>query len=213
MAIAVDSTSSGYVTSADSGTSFNVSHTCTGSNLVLVVIVSQTDGVGTNPSVTYNGVAMTLVDSIDSSMASFIFALVNPATGTHNITVTKAASTNVAAANVSFNGAGGYSAHSAASANNASAASVTVNTATTGNGYVAAGAIANDVGITMTYAGSGTQFVNTDTGPQIFTGAYTYFASGADVTESWTHGSTKWAITGIEVYELATDTGGMFFML
>ncbi len=85
MAIAVDSTAGNTGT-----TSPNIwSHICTGSNLILFVAV-RAEGVSATVSVTYNGVSMTQAGSKSSSGSevNFLFYLLNPATGTHNVSVT-----------------------------------------------------------------------------------------------------------------------------
>lgn len=207
MAIAVDSTSTGTNTA---GTTVTVAHTCSGSDRVLIVVASAQDGVST-PSATYNGVSMTLVTSINGSqMSSFMFALVAPATGANNIVVTKGSGDEYGVMAVSFTGAGGYSAFSSAN-NNSGTASDTTNTATGGNGYVVTGG-AKNIDTTVTYTGSGTGFANFASASQRYMGAYSSFAGGADVTETWTFTSAKWALTGIEVYELASTSRGGFFL-
>lgn len=107
MTVALDAVSSGVL----SGTSLTVAHTCTGSNLALVVSVvcnNSTDTVGSGTSVvTYNGVSM------GAAVAEHItyngnrvrqYVLVNPATGTHNIVVTPASSAVGGMVAVSFTG-------------------------------------------------------------------------------------------------------------
>lgn len=89
MAIAFDAVSGGK----DNGgavTSITFSHTCTGANLVLVV-VAYIDNIGGTSitGVTYNGVAMTQVATVTGGtrVQSYSFILVNPATGAHNVVV------------------------------------------------------------------------------------------------------------------------------
>lgn len=213
MAIAVDSTSTG---AAAAGTTITVSHTCTGSNLVLVSVVAASDGVST-PSVTYDGVSMSLVKSINDTgkMSSFMFVLVGPNTGTHDIVVTKDSGSDFGVASVSFSGAGGYSATGSANSSSSGTASVTTTTATSGNGYVVGGGGKNVVN-TVTYTGSGTEYANFNSASvnQVYMAAYTAFAGGADVTESWTFTAAKWALTSVEIYEFTSsaNSGFMSFM-
>lgn len=77
-----------------SGLTRTLSHTCTGSNLLLLAWVEE---YGTNTSdnitgVTYNGVAMTRIAfpgvAGGSVLRFYCYALVAPATGTHNIVAT-----------------------------------------------------------------------------------------------------------------------------
>lgn len=209
MAIALDATSSGTATA---GTTVTIAHTCTGANLVLIVVVGGTDGI-TTPTVTYNAVSMTLVASKNvSNMSSFTFALVGPATGTHNIVVTKGSGDEIGGMGISFTGAGGYSAVNS-SDGNSTTASLTVTTATTGAGYVVTGGTTNVVA-SAAYTGAGAEYADLASASQDYHAAYTAFAAGADVTDSWTFASNKWALSGVEVYELSTssNTDSMFLV-
>jgi hypothetical protein len=73
------------------------SHTCTGSNLVLVVFTLITSASDLVTGVTYNSVAMSKVDFItrsdagDYSISSW--CLINPATGANNVTATTSSGT------------------------------------------------------------------------------------------------------------------------
>lgn len=82
MSIALDT----VTTPAQGTTSF--SHTCTGSNLVLIVSVTSDNANVT--AVTYNGVSMTLGTSAtggSSSVNTYLYYLLNPATGSHTVSV------------------------------------------------------------------------------------------------------------------------------
>lgn len=91
--IALDATSGGSA----STTAITVAHTCTGSNLYLIVdVFNQGDTSATDVTgVTYNGVAMTLIVSgaNASDDAAYQWYLINPATGANNIVVTRADTT------------------------------------------------------------------------------------------------------------------------
>ncbi len=82
MALAIDTTSNG---AGGQATSLTWKHTCTGSDLVLIVGVSVWKNGGgpyTISGVTYNGDAMTLANNIgDDDKRAYIFYLVNPDTG------------------------------------------------------------------------------------------------------------------------------------
>lgn len=83
MAIAFDAKAFG-TSSGGSVSSLTFSHTCTGTNLVLVVGIKTPAGV----SVTYNSVSMTEIDSVGASdRATRLFLLIAPATGAHNVVV------------------------------------------------------------------------------------------------------------------------------
>ncbi len=92
-AIAVDSVDGGQ--QAISGTTLTFNHTCTGSNLVLIVTGGmQLPGTTTITGVTYNGVAMTSMWGLKDSGGlgyNFGYILVNPATGTNSVVVTLSA--------------------------------------------------------------------------------------------------------------------------
>jgi hypothetical protein len=107
MAIAFDSSGVASVTSG-SGTSLTRSHTCTGTNLILVVGVQLFDPAGI-AVVDYNGIGMDQAgvwrnDSL-TSWRTGIFYLIAPSTGTHNITVTPNTSMGIEIAGASYTGA------------------------------------------------------------------------------------------------------------
>ncbi len=105
MAIAYDVTSAGTAT-ATSPLAWN--HTCTGSNLVLIVSIGVYAGATPDCSaVTYNGVAMTQVgsDRTQSSTQETMWILVNPATGSNQISATFSGTSKYAAGTaVSYTG-------------------------------------------------------------------------------------------------------------
>lgn len=100
--------------SSSSGTSFSWSHTVgTGNNRLLVVTVSTSkSGSSSSPAtvsgVKYDSVAMTqevtnvYTSSSNPQVRSYIFYLVNPASGSHTITVTLSASSTAVAGAVSY---------------------------------------------------------------------------------------------------------------
>lgn len=107
MAIAVDSSVSGL--SATPGSSLTWSHTCTGSNRILFVgaVTNEADNTDYVTGVTYNGVAMTRVDSFRSQGqgGTVMYMLVNPASGANNVVVSLSASKNIYGASTSYTGA------------------------------------------------------------------------------------------------------------
>ena len=93
MAIAHDSTTTGA--GVDGNTNYTFSHTCTGSDLMLMVCV--TTNTTTDPSgITYNGVAMTKGATKTQSRNGSIWYLANPATGANTVSVTYAAAFTLA---------------------------------------------------------------------------------------------------------------------
>lgn len=101
MAITYDSSSQGFISAGTTGT---FSHTCTGSNVYLYVL---TDSDATN--VTYAGVSMTKLNSnIIASNGGYdfvpgisVWGMVNPTTGTNNVSV-KAGAKNETACSYSL---------------------------------------------------------------------------------------------------------------
>ena len=95
--VTFDAESSGQGTS----TTVTISHTCTGSDLCLIVGVSVDNAVPTG--VTYNSVAMTKIDDQDASAGNAsLWQLVGPATGANDIVVTVASSDEIVAGGQSF---------------------------------------------------------------------------------------------------------------
>lgn len=95
MAIAFDASSTNDSVNWGSGTSVTWSHTCTGSDRILFVAVFNL-GSATLPSgITYNGVAMTMINSQDTDGGGYtesLWYLVAPSTGANNIVTTWAVS-------------------------------------------------------------------------------------------------------------------------
>ena len=94
MAIVFDAKSSGASKgwSQNSPVTLTISHTCTGSNLILWVAVQlyqDTAGNGSITTATYNGVALTkYVEKTTVSLYTALYYLIAPAAGTHNIVMT-----------------------------------------------------------------------------------------------------------------------------
>jgi len=87
VALAVDATSH---STAQSGSSWSWNHTCTGSNLILVVGVTNVGAGNSVLTLTYNSVSLTQVRKDfngSSNSTTEIWYLLNPATGTHSIAV------------------------------------------------------------------------------------------------------------------------------
>lgn len=86
MAIAFDAASSAGVAG---NTVLTYSHTCTGSDLALVVEVA-TNELESISSITYNGVALTQIDTEPTASGQvFLWLLIGPDTGAHDIVVTR----------------------------------------------------------------------------------------------------------------------------
>lgn len=111
MAIALDYMSAGTA----SGTSpVTWTHTCTGSDLVLIVGTSILAGTAaeTVTGVTYNGVAMTQIGSAlqngSANLNISLWYLLNPATGPNTISVTKSSIQGCNGIGISLTGVSNY---------------------------------------------------------------------------------------------------------
>lgn len=104
MAIAFDTAKSGGTTSLGTLT---WSHTCTGSDLVLIVSVNYDQGTGSISSVTYAGAALTQIATgaqVGSGNTSTLWIKVGPATGANNVVVTPTVGLFLAGASASYTG-------------------------------------------------------------------------------------------------------------
>ena len=103
MAIAFDSSQLNQTTNS----SATFSHTCTGSNLILFVVVG-THATTVITSVTYNGVGMTSVvgplSSPGNNFTENLYYLINPATGANNVVVQVSTSDQIASCSASYTG-------------------------------------------------------------------------------------------------------------
>lgn len=106
MAVAFDF-GTGTNTSAINAASKTFSHTCSGSNLILIVGVAWTSASVTVSSVSYNGVALTAVAAVSANgnIKVQYYYLVAPATGANNVIVTMSANASFVTASASFTGA------------------------------------------------------------------------------------------------------------
>lgn len=91
MAIARDAATDG-LNNGVAGPSHTFAHTCTGSDLYLEVVVVGDIGGGADDitGVTYNGVAMTQIrKEAGATIArmTYVYALMGPASGTHNVVI------------------------------------------------------------------------------------------------------------------------------
>lgn len=103
--IAFDAVSVGQIAS---GTELTFSHTCSGSNRILLVGIKEaSDTAEYVTGVTYNGVALTKIDSIripPSERWVSLWYLINPDSGTHDIVITANASTFMRGSGASYTG-------------------------------------------------------------------------------------------------------------
>lgn len=168
MAQAFDAQGEGFTNSSTG--SLTYPHTCTGSNLVLYVIAGTFTGV-TVTGITYNGTAMTLVDSytaigfaVDNA---YLYMLVGPSTGTHDVIVSASASGSlIYSESASYTGAAqsGQPPHTARNSGTGTSLTTTIDTSTspsTDNCWVVGGYVMD--GNFLVSAGSGTTIRTTGT--------------------------------------------------
>lgn len=124
MSIAFDASSS---TNGNNVASISWTHTCTGSNRILIVGVAGSNGAS---AVTYNSVSMTQAINVGYGAGgenSSLWYLVNPATGANTIVVTTVIHTNIAGGAASFTGVNQISPINATQSASGSGTSATLN--------------------------------------------------------------------------------------
>lgn len=191
MAWAFDTTSSLDTTNI---TNPSWSHTCTGSNLYLVVLLPHWANGNTVSGVTYNGVAMSLLarSSLSGSNdRSEIWGLANPATGSHTVAVTGANCYGTIGA-ASFTGIDQTTSTGTAATATGSSTGPTVNTSSASN-EVVVGAVSYDSG-TSTTGGGQTPLWNVNSAQDT---AASYETGAATTTTSWTIPTAPWAIAAV----------------
>lgn len=88
---------------ASGSTTLTYAVDCTGANILVVGLRLI---VGSSlTSVTYNGVSMTAAVSNAAGNPTFLYYLVNPASGSNNVVVTQSGTTNIASAGCAYSGA------------------------------------------------------------------------------------------------------------
>jgi len=103
MAIAFDASTQG----STGGSPHSYSHTCTGTDRILYVHIFLVGGARTISAISYNSVAMTLVDSrinAGADSTAFLYRLVNPDSGSNTVSITFSATFGVSVA-TSYTGA------------------------------------------------------------------------------------------------------------
>jgi len=133
MAIAVDASSKGTGGSTASRT---WSHTCTGTDLILVVGVDIRGNGNTCTGVTYNGVSMTEVGTSQVVSTLYydkaqMFYLLNPDTGTHDVIATYGSANYQGTTAVSYTGVSQVSQPDASTDNSATTTATKTTTLTT----------------------------------------------------------------------------------
>lgn len=177
---------------------FTWAHTCTGSDRALDVNISIYDSADFPTSVTYNGVALTLIGSTSNGQYTvYQYYLIAPATGANNIEV--AVSGNVfdfVGSGVSLTGVDQTTAIGTQAVNSGTDTTPTVNVTSAANEYVIDALIITHGG-TLTVDGSQTQQAQAIGGAGFVKGASSTEGGAATTTMSWGNSSSQaWAIVG-----------------
>ena len=207
MAVAFDAASSGSV---GSSASLTFAHTCTGTNLALIVDVTYYHTAARSVSgVTYAGVAMTSIGGITRTgfnMRTEQWKLSAPANGANNVVITMDGTTSeIQAGAISATGAHQTTASltgtQATAQGNSTTPSVAVTSAT--NEMVVDSVVADGPGSFTAGTGQTSRWSL----PTGIGGAGSTEAGAASVTMSWTITSGEWAICGVSIKEAAAAGG------
>lgn len=196
--------------SSTASTALSWSHTCTGSNRLLVVgvTVGISSGTPTITGVTYAGVAMTSVGKINANNGSFgfvqLFQLVAPSTGANTVSVTATATpATMEGGSVSFTGVNQSVPMAAAvtAAGSSTTPSATVTGTTAGNIVVDAACCGSAFSADTQTLRWRTN-VNGNTGGG--NGCMSTAAGGGSVTMAHTAASDTWGVVAVEVLSSGT---------
>ncbi len=178
-----------------------MSHTVTNAhpNTILFVGVGVAAG-GPTPTVDFNGTSLTSIVNHSNVGTVYLFGLINPDTGTHNITVTLSSGANTEAYGVSFYNADQNTGWGATQTGNGagSPASISVTT-TANNSFVIDSVLTTFTAITA--GGSQTEIQNVNQNDWIYGGSRTtsvVATSGTSQAMSWT-GVGAWTQVAVEV--------------
>ncbi|MCA9160355.1 MAG: DNRLRE domain-containing protein, partial [Planctomycetales bacterium] len=204
--VAIDAASSGTAVNA---TGVTFSHTVSGTNRLLLVSVATeptaSEGVS---SVTYNGTSLSFVGSrLHAALNVRIetWALVAPATGTHNVVITLSAQSKaIAAGAVSFTGVDQSTPLGAYASAEGDSSTATVNVASA-NGELVYGFAGVRKGTDATPGAGQTEQTDVKTGN--IEGVGSTEAGAASVVTSWSLDvSDKWIASGVSIKPFGTVT-------
>ncbi len=199
-AIAIDN----YNNSGDKTSSpWTFSHTCTGSNLVLVASTAVFTPNTLN-SVTYAAAAMTQIATANNNnYKAFSHYKLSPATGANNVVMTFSSTGNYGSTSaISFSGAD-TSAIGNSNQGTGNGTSSSQNVTASANSYVVDCEKIEGGGSSLTVGANQTQIHQTTGGDGIEGSSYEQGTGTVTMSWSWT-GSVKYAMTVVEVKELVT---------
>lgn len=201
----------------DAITSITLSHTCTGSNRLLLVgthAYFSSSQTATCTGVTYSGTAMTLVARrrqngvVSDSVVTELWYLIAPATGANNIVATWSTTTTQSAVNgVSFAGADQTTGINGSQVNSSSTGSTLAVTITSASGDMTCTALGTwwDDGATSSQTIRGTAF---GVGDQYGGGGDTA-AGAASVTHTWTRAGADDDLSAVVGCNVIQAAGGV----
>jgi hypothetical protein len=202
---------SGYKTA---NASYSWSHTCTGSNRILLVGISMLSVAGSSvSSITYNGVALSLIRakaSVTGAVRVELWGLVAPATGSNTIEVTLSVALDSIGGAISLTGVNQtspYEGDNDSSATNVGAADATVNVTTVADNDLVVDVVASDD--TAITVGAGQTQRNNVTGT-LGSGAMSTEGPktpAGSVTSSWTDvgALATWSIVSVGIRPVAAS--------
>ncbi len=214
MAVTLDADSSGIADSP--ATSKTLSHTCTGSNLGLLVWMLSHEVANNLTGVTYSGTGMVnegTVTSADNEMYGHLFSLVNPATGANDIVYSWTSSGHAEAVflgrsmtDVHQTEASAWGTIVTASNTEASATNPSITVAGAANGLVMDAAGARRTAITLTIGANQTdELTNIDT---VTRGSASIESGAGSKSMDWTRNvDAAWVHLGILVNPTAAPAG------
>lgn len=190
---------------ATTSTSASFSHTCAGSNRLLMVAIANDAGDSFQPGApTYNGISMTSVGAINNAtdfanVRLTVFRLIAPATGSNTLAFS-IGPVNFVVVAVSFNGVNQTTPlGTAATATGTTAAqpSVTVSSAVNDLVFDAIGTL-NSAADTFTAGTGQTKRASVDNGADIG-GASSTEAGAASVVMDWSSPNRYWSSVGVSI--------------
>lgn len=214
MAIAFDAQSTGSTAAA---TSLTVAHTCTGSTRILFVAVEGYVSAGSGTyvtGITYNGVAMTLINSghIISDAHDVLYYLIAPATGTNNIVASFNTTISGAMRATSYTGALQSGVPDASTTSGPTAAQTSITTTVT--------AVANNcwlVGMYSALAGTWTNGTSTTirntTAAMVIADSNGARGTGSQSLNLTIPSTTVFGLMASFAPSAATDTGNFFLVM
>lgn len=201
MALVVGTPTSSFGT----GVTLTFSVTVDAGNPGLIVIVSREANL---TGVTFNGDAMTQVRTQGGLGNIYVFKLVNPDVGTHDVVVTGSGGNNTTAAAIPFTGADQSTLTGADNGQISGSAGTTASTniTTTADGSVVVD-IAQITFGTLTANGAQTQVVNQNLNDWVTAGSYKSVPTATATSMSWTIDTARdWTQIVVEVLAAAATS-------